>query len=272
MNLKAAYAHILTTLIQKEEAKYLLCGILGISKEEYLRNVESTLTQRDIEVLNDAVKRHNLGEPLSKIIGKREFWSLEFKVTKDTLDPRQDTETLIEGVLEALPKEHKYRFLELGVGSGCIIISLLHEYTQSHGVGVDISPLALNVAKGNMSNHFLEKRLTLIQSSWFENVEGKYDLIISNPPYISTQEIETLNENVKNYDPHLALDGGENGLECYESIAQNAGDFLNPGGIITLEIGFGQAQDVIEIFKNFKLLKIKKDLSHVERVLIFGQA
>ena len=271
MNLKQAYDHVLTTLNQKEHAKYLLCSVLQISREEYILKSENHLTQTQIEDLQDAVKRNNLGEPLSKIIGRREFWSLEFKVTQDTLDPRQDTETIIEAVIETLPKGQSYSFLELGVGTGCIIISLLSEYIQSNGVGVDISTLALNVAKENMSYHCLESRLTLVQSSWFENVTGKYDLIISNPPYIPYSEIITLEVNVRNYDPHIALDGGEKGLDHYQIIAQEAKKFLNPRGIIALEIGCGQAEDVTNIFKNFNLVNIKKDLSNIDRVLIFQQ-
>ncbi len=271
MILRKAYQDIYKSIGNGAHAKTLICGVLNISKEDYLRCADDSLTQEQEKILFDAVERYLQNEPLSKIIGKREFWNLDFITTKDTLDPRPDTETLIDHVLELLPKDKTYTFLELGVGTGCIIISLLNEYTYAQGVGVDVSQEALSVAVQNKNLHNM-KRLNLIQSSWFDKVDGKYDLIVSNPPYIKSEDIPNLDENVKNYDPHLALDGGENGLIPYIEISKLSKDFLNPNGLVIVEIGFGQTQDVIHIFQlqGFTHLHTKKDLNGIGRVLSFA--
>lgn len=270
MTLKEVYQNICTTIDNASDAKTLLCGVLNISKEDYLRNMDNRVTLQKHKVILGGVLRYLQNEPLSKIIGKREFWGMDFITTKDTLDPRPDTESLIEHVLELLPKNKPYCFLELGVGTGCIIISLLTEYLDARALGVDLSKEALLVASKNKDFHNMD-RLTLRHSSWFDGVSGKYDLIVSNPPYIRSEDIQGLDENVKNYDPHLALDGGKTGLDPYIEIAKRSKDFLKNQGFLIVEIGFGQTQDVIEIFKSqgFTPLHIKKDLSGIDRVLSF---
>ena len=272
MNRKEAYVFLSSTLKEPKNVLGILSLLLNIRKEDYVLDSSKELTLLEVQKIKEAIHRLNNDEPLSKILGTREFWSLDFYVTKDTLDPRPDTETLVELALELFPKNDRYHFLELGVGTGCIIISLLKEYLNSNGVGVDISDQALNIASQNRDAHGLQYRLDLLESNWFDGVTGQYDLIISNPPYIPTQEIESLDRVVKEYDPVLALDGGGDGLLPYEIIASKALDYVKPWGKIILEVGFGQAEDVKEIFKRygFHFVKSRFDLGGIERALCFS--
>ena len=233
--------------------------------------MDNRITLHKHKEILESILRYLQNEPLSKIIGKREFWGMDFITTKDTLDPRPDTENLIEHILELLPRNKPYLFLELGVGTGCIIISLLSEYPDTHALGVDVSKEALLIAKKNKDLHNMD-RLSLRHSSWFDKVNGKYNLIVSNPPYIKSEDIQNLDENVKNYDPYLALDGGKTGLDPYIEIAKRSKDFLAPQGLVVVEIGFGQTQDVSKIFisQGFTHLHTKKDLSGIDRVLSFS--
>ena len=272
MNRKEAYIFLNSKLKESKNVLSVLSLLLKISKEDYILDSSKELTLLEIEKIKEAIQRLNNDEPLSKILRTREFWSLDFHVTKDTLDPRPDTETLLELALELFLKKDCYNFLELGVGTGCIIISLLKEYVNSNGVGVDISQSALNIASQNRDEHRLQDRLNLLESNWFDRVTGQYDLIISNPPYIPTLEIESLDRVVKDYDPLLALDGGGDGLRPYEIIASKALDYLAPLGKIILEVGFDQAEDVKEIFKRhgFYFVKSRFDLGGIERALCFS--
>jgi release factor glutamine methyltransferase len=220
------------------------------------------------------VQRRARREPVSYIIGKREFFGEDFFVSADVLDPRPDSESLIELVLEILPdKNQELKILELGVGSGCLIITLLKNYKMAQGFGVDISKKAVEICRRNALSHQVYKRLNLLQSDLFNFLghNQKFDLIISNPPYIKSEEINNLEPEVKIYEPRCALDGGKDGLDFYKKIAAKAKLFLNQNAKIILEIGFGQKERITEIFveKNFLTAAIKPDLSGIERVLCF---
>ncbi len=257
----------------KLDSLILLTHALSCSKEYIIFNPDAELNNEQQEVFFKMVKRRAAREPVSHIIGKREFFGEDFFVSCDVLDPRPDSESLIELVLENFPqKNNPLKILELGVGSGCLIITLLKAYKSALGVGVDISEKALKIAGKNATTHQVQDRLQLLQSDLFSTLKIlKFDLIISNPPYIASQEIETLEPEVKTYEPHLALDGGVDGFDFYRKIAAKSKDFLKENGRIILEIGINQQEKIIEFFtKNgFQLVEMKPDLSGIIRALCF---
>ena len=217
------------------------------------------------EQLNIFIQRRLAGEPIAKIIGKKGFWKDDFIVSKDVLDPRPDSETLIEAVLEKFPdKNAPLRILDLGTGSGCLLLSLLGEYKNATGIGIDISDKALAIANQNKRN----KKANFIQRDMRQNLSdlGKFDMMISNPPYIPTDEIQTLERDVKDYDPLLALDGGKDGLELYRALAKQ---HLAPH--LFIEIGKDQEQQIIPLFESegWQFVQYWKDLGKITRVLQF---
>jgi release factor glutamine methyltransferase len=252
----------------------LLSYALSFSKEQVIFNPDLELNLEQQQQFFDLVKRRAQREPVSHIIGKREFFGNDFLVNSSVLDPRPDSENLIELVLEKFPnREVKLEFLEVGVGSGCLIISLLLLYKNSVAFGLDISEAALAVAKENAEKNSVKSRLNFLKSDLFceLDLEKKFDVIISNPPYIPARDILNLEPEVKNYEPLLALDGGVDGLDFYRRIAGESKNFLKKNGRIFLEIGFGQKDEIVKIFseKNFILCAVKQDLSGIERILEF---
>lgn len=222
--------------------------------------------------LDDFIARRSKAEPASKILGKRGFWKGEFKTSVDVLDPRPDSETLIETVLKYVPdKSAPLRILDIGTGSGCLLFSVLDEYKNATGVGVDKSEKALSVAAQNKKNRMTELRQTdFMQADWTDGL-GQFDVIISNPPYIKSADIEGLDVAVKKYDPLLALDGGTDGLDAYRALADGLGQLCRPGTKIFFEIGQGQETDVREIMAQhgFEFLSEHKDLGGIIRVVVF---
>jgi len=205
------------------------------------------------------------GEPVSKIIGKKLFFNSEFFVNENVLDPRPETEAVVLVALE----ENFSTILDLGAGTGCILISLLKERPNAVGVSVDISKECLTVAKINAKTNGVLDRVEFTQSDWFSNVNSKFDLIVSNPPYIGLSELDGLSREVKNFDPKVALFGGEDGLNCYKAIFNDVIHFLNPGGRFITEVGFAQSAIVKKLFFNsgFTDIKVTKDLNHINRVV-----
>lgn len=252
------------------ELRLLAGHVLGMAYDQLLFNPPLEINHRDVEVLQQLVKRRCQYEPLAKILGYKEFWGLKFKVTADTLDPRPDSEVLIETALRyTFDPQVSVRLLDLGTGSGCLLLSLLTELPNGCGVGIDVSMAALSVAQENAQILGLTDRSQFIQSDWFEQVHGVFDLIIANPPYIGRSEIlsrETL------YDPELALFAAEQGLADYAAILQSVRPYLKPQGIIVFEIGYTQADAVINIAceNQFKLLDCVKDLNGLDRCLVFS--
>lgn len=227
----------------------------------------------DEAALNAFVQRRLSGEPVFKILGHRGFWKGDFKVSKDTLDPRPDTETLIEAVLKQKPfKAEPYRILDLGTGTGCLLLSLLEEYPHATGIGVDASEKALEVARENGKNC---PRVHFQKGSWFEKnwtkAFGMFDMIVSNPPYIPSKEIENLDTEVKNYDPLMALDGGVDGLDAYRALAEGMPVLLKEKALAFFEIGKGQEKAVTDIMtaKGLALCASYKDLGGIIRCLVF---
>ncbi|MFT6077406.1 MAG: release factor glutamine methyltransferase [Myxococcota bacterium] len=257
------------------DALLILCHCLNTTKEKIIFGGDESLDVCEQKKFFDVLKRRENREPMSHILGKREFYGNDFIVSPDVLDPRPDSESLIDSILEIFPDKSKtIKILELGVGSGCLFSTFLKYFPNASAIGVDISQKALNIAQDNINQLNLSSRANLIQSNWFSNIDDdqNFDLIISNPPYIKTSDISLLQDEVKRFEPHLALDGGEDGLDCYRLIAVSVGRFLAESGLLLLEIGQDQENDVKKIFENngLKLIEEKKDLSGIIRCLIFS--
>jgi release factor glutamine methyltransferase len=256
------------------DSRLLLQEVLKINYEELLTSAKRPLTHEEVALYEDYLARRIKREPVSLILGKKEFWSMEFKTTADTLDPRPETETLIENVLENYgDKNREHKFLDLGTGTGAIIISLLKEYPNSIGMAVDIFDEALAVAKENAKKHGVEDRVTFVKSNWFEKVKGTFDIIVSNPPYVTTKAIDFLPAEVRLYDPKLALDGGEDGLDEYRTMLADIGKHIDDNGKIFFEIGKWQEGRINDIIKSsgFIVHTTKKDLAQVPRVVCFSK-
>ena len=226
-------------------------------------------------LLDEYIARRQKGEPVAKIIGQKGFWKLDLKVSKDTLDPRPDSETIIEAVLKNFPdKNAPIRILDLGTGSGCLLLALLDEYKNATGIGMDASAAALQIAEQNVKKYAPERAKLICRSwnedNWWDDLGG-FDVVVCNPPYIPTDEIENLDIDVKNYDPLDALDGGADGLEEYRALSNSIGQVLKQHGLIFFEIGQGQEKDVTVIMKKkkFTLFDSYYDLGHILRVLAF---
>jgi release factor glutamine methyltransferase len=225
--------------------------------------------------LRELTARRVLREPMAYILGEREFWGLPFKVSPAVLVPRPDSETLIEAALALLPERQRpWRILDLGVGSGCLLLTLLREYPNASGVGLEVSEEALAVAQANAEALGVAVRARLVsgdwrQADWLQRLGGPFDLLVSNPPYIEAAAIEKLMPEVARFEPKLALDGGADGLVAYRTIATAASALVVPGGRILVEAGEGQAAEISRIFASAGLaIEVPwKDLAGIDRVV-----
>jgi release factor glutamine methyltransferase len=256
------------------DARLLLQHALDITHSEIIATLDRQLTDDQTFAFNALLVRRLAGEPVSRILGIREFYGREFKTSPDVLDPRPDTETLIDLCLDYLPPEQHMAILDLGTGSGILALTLLAERPHKRAVAVDVSEAALAVARENAAMWNLMDRASFVQGNWFENVKGKFDLIVSNPPYIPANQIPTLEIEVRDHDPHLALDGGDDGLHAYRAIAGGASAHLATHGMVAVEIGAGQARDIEAIFQadEFTLTAQKSDLGGHVRALLFSRS
>lgn len=257
------------------ELRLIVAHVLDISYDSVFFHEEQYLTPLQIEKIKQVVALRLDHMPLAKIIGKKEFWGLSFSVTNDTLDPRPESETLIEEILEIFPdKNQSLRILDLGTGTGCLLLSSLNEYVYSQGIGIDISQKALDVAQENARNLGIDLRCFFLQGSWFEpldHLKDPFDLIISNPPYISP---ETLLSQETLHDPELALFAPEKGLLYYRLILEQSQPFLSESGCIVFEIGANQQDDVVHIAlqNGYALFSSRKDLLGHVRCLVFKKS
>ena len=255
------------------DARVLLRAATGLTFESIIAHGREPLSASCETQFNAFVNRRLAGEPVARIRGVREFYGRDFKIDPNTLDPRPDTETLVSAALEILggydTTDQDLRVLDLGTGSGCILISLLAEFPQATGVGTDISPGALRVAMENAGSLGVSHRAQFVAADWFDRLTGQYDLVVSNPPYIASHEIEQLAPEVAQHDPRTALDGGIDGLDAYRRIAAAAGHFLRPGGALLTEIGCKQVKAVCDIFREAGLVlsgdAVRADLSGLPR-------
>ncbi len=257
------------------ESQILISNILNRSLLKVIVDRKITISDKNKKKFLKQIYSRSLGKPISKIIGMREFYSREFFVNSFTLDPRPESELIIDCIKRLkIKKRNDVRILDLGTGSGCLIITLVLELSKKkkiYAVAVDKCQSALDLATKNAIKFKIGNNITFIKSNWFSNVEGKFDIIVSNPPYIRSKEIESLDNTVKNFDPFIALNGGEDGLDAYKQIAKNSKKFLNNDGYVCLEIGFNQKNDVSRIFalNKFKKIYELKDLSNRDRLLVF---
>jgi release factor glutamine methyltransferase len=251
------------------EARISLCAASGVSRTALIAAPHEPLGVAASRVREFAARRA-AGEPLSRIVGKREFWGLSLAISPQVLDPRPETESIVEAAISILrDRRDSLRILDLGVGSGSILCALLTEFPDARGVGVDISAGAANVALGNIEACGLARRAEIRVGDWTQGLERQFDLIVSNPPYIPTADLAWLPREVRDFDPWLALDGGVDGLVGFRRLMRESRSLLAPGGSLIAEFGAGQAADVIAIAQQcgFADAMTRKDLAGRDRVV-----
>jgi len=251
------------------DSELLLSKILKKNREEILINLDQEICQKNLSRYKELILRRSQHEPIAYILENKEFWSKFFFVSSDTLIPRPETELMVEKLIEIF-KEKKISILDMGTGSGCILISLLSELKNSTGVGIDISKKALEVAKKNSDKHRMKNKIKFFNKSLESKFYQKFDLIVSNPPYIKSNEIKNLKEDIRKYEPRIALDGGNDGLDLIKKVIYKTKNILKIKGLLALEIGNEQNKKVSNILikNNFKIEHIIKDYKDNVRCLI----
>lgn len=256
------------------QAELLLADILGLRRLDLYLQFERQLIPAEVDAYREYVKQRLQNVPLQQITGEAAFRHLTFSVSKEVLIPRPETEILVEVALEYLADQTEPLVLDLGCGSGIIAVSIAHEHPTANLVAIDISEGALEVTRRNAERNGVGERLRVQLGDLFEPLHKDpgpeaFDAIVCNPPYVRSGEIAGLAPEVRDYEPHLALDGGEDGLDCYRRIAANAGDFLKAEGYLALEVGDSQAQAVGEILaERFKVVEVRPDLNDIPRVIV----
>lgn len=254
----------------RREARSLLEFALGKDKTFLIAHPEYELSETEKSEFEKLLTRRAGREPLQYIRGHQEFYGLDFVVTPDVLIPRPETELIVEAAVEILKNKENPRFCEIGVGSGCISIAILHEIKNSFAVGADVSEKALEITRLNAEKNFVADRLFLRKSDVFENFENEnFDLVVSNPPYVPTGDFETLQREVRDFEPHIALTDGGDGLSIIEKIIFDSPKFLKPDCFLLMEIGFNQSFKVKEMFdpKIWQTVEFLPDLQGIPRML-----
>lgn len=257
------------------DARLLLARVLGVGREYLTMHSESTLSDIELSAYETMIERRAAREPMAQILGEREFWSMNFRVTADTLTPRPDSETLIEAILEYVPRrDARLMVADFGTGTGCLLLSLLSEFPNAHGLGVDISEAALDVAQKNAQSLGLSERAHFYHANWGEGVMGRYDVIVSNPPYIAEADMAALAPEVAEFEPRSALVGGEDGLVAYRDLMPHIKRLLAPHGLAALEFGKGQHEQVLAIAleHGLRALEFQSDLAGIIRCVILAHA
>ena len=251
------------------DSELLLSKILNKKREEVLINLEQEICQKNLFRYKELIIRRSQNEPIAYILKEKDFWSKSFFVNRDTLIPRPETELMVEKLIE-IYKNRKISILDIGTGSGCILISLMGELKNSQGLGIDISQKALAIAKKNSEIHKTSNNIKFFNKSIDSKFNVKFDIIVSNPPYIQSSEIKNLSEDIKRYEPRIALDGGNDGLDLIKKIIYKTEYILKVKGRLALEIGNEQFKKVSEILikKNFKIEHIIKDYKTNVRCII----
>jgi release factor glutamine methyltransferase len=256
----------------KRDARVLLLEAAGIDHAALLRDPDAPLGEDAAARLQAFVERRLQREPVSRILGRREFWGLTLTVTPDVLDPRADTETLVAAALDELRgrREESLRLLDLGTGSGALLCACLSEFPRGFGIGVDRSEAACRIARENLIRCGFAGRGAIVCGDWGAALAGGFDLVVSNPPYIASGTIEGLAPEVRGHDPRPALDGGADGLAAYRAIAADLGRLCAPGGLAILEIGFDAAESVTTLFRQagWSSISLKRDLENQPRALV----
>ena len=254
------------------EARLLMVHATDLTEAELIGYPERSIAA--VDDFNRLIRRRANREPLSHLLGQREFWSLTFEVTAETLDPRPDSETIIEAVLENIQDaSHQFRILDLGTGTGCLLSALLSECPHAWGVGVERDGTAAQVAKRNLQRLGLASRGSIVVADWTAPLNGKFDLIVTNPPYIPAAEIASLQTEVAEFEPNLALNGGVAGLDAYRENFPFVGSLLAHDGILVAEFGNGQVDPVILLAEAMGMVRreVHNDLAGRARCLVFGR-
>jgi release factor glutamine methyltransferase len=253
------------------DARLLVCAATGLGHERLIGEPGRSVTESEVHRLEGMVARRLAREPVSRILGEREFWGRSYALGSATLDPRPDTETLVEAALDWLRRRDVPRptIADLGTGTGCLLISLLCDLHLARGFGIDIDPDAVVVAASNARRYLEPGRAHFICGDWLAPVGCSVDLIVSNPPYVETAEITRLEPEVAAFDPRRALDGGADGLDAYRRIVEAAAGHINPGGALMLEIGADQESSVAELLERggFSVGGTRRDLSGTIRCI-----
>ncbi|MBP2291829.1 peptide chain release factor N(5)-glutamine methyltransferase [Azospirillum rugosum] len=257
------------------DTRLLIEHALTLTREDFFLRADTPIPDADAARVMALVERRAAHEPVGRILGHREFWTIDLALNPDTLEPRPDTETVVETVLKAVPDPAApLRLLDLGTGTGCILLALLAELPQSSGVGVDLSPNAVAAAADNAARNGLAGRARFQAGNWGEGLAERFDVVVSNPPYIPSADIATLAPEVREHDPRRALDGGADGLDAYRAIAAQLPGLLEPGGLAALEVGQGQAGDVAGLLQaaGLEVRGVFRDLGGVERCVLARKA
>ena len=262
--------HFLPNNLAKLDSEILLSSVIKKDRKYLILNSQKEINDKYIKLFDCLIERRKKGEPIAYIIKNKEFWKNNFYINNDVLIPRPDTELLVEETLKLYKTNYKQRVLEIGVGSGCILLSILKERKNFFGVGIDVSKKAINVASFNAKMHHLENRTIFYKSDVDKFLIGKYDLIISNPPYIKDQDLQYLEKDILEYEPKIALNGGQSGLSKITKVINRTAVLLKKNGKFILEIGFDQKKKVINILKNnkFYINKVVKDYAKNDRCIV----
>ena len=260
----------LSNTSSKLDSEILLSKIIKKNRKYLILNSNEELKKENIKSFDYLVKRRKKGEPIAYLINKKEFWKQNFYINQNVLIPRPDTETLVEETLKLFNVNSKLNMLDIGTGSGCILLSILKERRNFFGTGIDISKKAINVARFNAKMHQLSNRVKFYNSDVDKFLIGKYDLVVSNPPYIKRQDLKYLEVDVKGFEPKLALDGGKDGFSKITKVISKTSTLLKRNGRFILEIGFGQKNKILSILKqnNFFINKVVKDYGKNDRCVI----
>lgn len=254
----------------RDDARALLRAAAGLTRLDLALSPESPLGCEETDLLSAYAARRAAREPVSRILGARGFWSLDLHVEPDVLDPRADTETLVETALALIEdRGAPIDLLDLGAGSGAILCALLSELPNARGVAVDLSPQACAATRANLSRCGLAGRAVVIRGRWGDSLVGPFDVVVSNPPYIRADEIAGLDPEVRLHDPVLALDGGADGLQCYRDICGDLSRLVRPGGVVAFEVGWNQAKDVAALLGagGFCVAAVARDAQGHERAV-----
>ena len=254
----------------KIDSEILMSKVIKKNRTDIILNSKTELSQKNYNLYENLIIQRSKQKPIAYLIGKKEFWKYEFSVTKDVLIPRPDTEIIVEKTLKLTKNKNKLKVLEIGIGSGCILLSILKERKSFYGTGIDISKKTIEICKINCKNLGLSNRVKLLKTDIDNFRYGKYDLIISNPPYIKKFDLKYLEKEVSFYEPKPALDGGLDGLSELKKVILNSSKLIKRNGKLVLEIAFDQAESVKSILKQneFYINEIIKDLSKKNRCII----
>lgn len=253
------------------DATLLLSHATGLERSRLMGHPDLRLMPREVADFEACLSRRLAREPVSRILGRRAFWDLTMQLSAATFDPRPETELLVEALLDRYrEREDSFRILDLGTGSGCILLALLKSLPRATGLGVDIDEAAVAMAQRNAKDHGLSLRATFETRTWGDGLGGQWQVIVSNPPYIVDEEIKQLAPEVARFDPALALSGGPDGLDRYRELLPHAARLLAPDGLLALELGFGQAKAVTGLLADVGMVRVEvmKDLAGIDRCLL----